>query len=56
MNRSPGKRAPAGREGSTARRAVSPGEPEPAPTTLVQARHQEGGQPGARRKHRDPGR
>jgi hypothetical protein len=34
MNRCPGKRAPAGREGSTARLAVSPGEPEPAAITL----------------------
>jgi hypothetical protein len=31
-----------------------PGEPEPAATTLLQARHREGARPGAGRKHRDP--
>jgi hypothetical protein len=54
MNRSAGngRRLTAG-EGRTARLAVSPGEPEPAATTLLQARHREGAQPGAGRKHRD---
>jgi hypothetical protein len=55
MNRSAGNghRLAAG-EGRTARLAVSPGGPEPAATTLLQARHREGARPGAARKHRDP--
>jgi hypothetical protein len=42
MNRSAGNgRQPAAGEGRTTRLAVSPGEPEPAATTLLQARHRQ---------------
>ena len=33
---------------------TSPGEPEPAATTLLPARHREGARLGTGRKHRDP--
>ena len=55
MNRSTGNgRRPAAGEGRRARLAVSPGGPEPAATTLLQARHREGARLGAGRTHRDP--
>jgi len=57
MNRNAGnEHLPTAGEGRRDRLAVSPrpGEPEPAATTLLQARHREGARPGAGRKHRDP--
>jgi len=50
MNRSAGNgRRPAAGEGRTARLATSPGEPEPAATTLLPARHLEGARLGTGR-------
>ena len=55
MNRSADNgRRPAAGEDRTARPAVSPGEPEPAATTVLLARHREGARLGTVRKHRDP--
>ena len=51
MNRNIGNgHRPAAGESRRGRLAVSPGEPEPAATTLLQARHRDGARLGARKE------